>query len=315
MPTFLITQATGGQSGWAITHLLAAGAKVHAVVRDLHKELPAVLRRPGVTLFQGQSHKFDDIYRAAQGCQGVFLNTVPYPPGLEVQQAQTILAAAQKAGVATVVSSSTVGVDDAALRTSDAVKRTHLDGYYASKHAAEELVRAAAAGFRAYTIVRPAVIHYDLCTPRHKENFPRLGSHGEIDDLLTPGSKVPFTDASDVGKYVAAALLAGPTGPFANQEIDLCHELLDLDEVAGILGRVSGKSGVRAVKRTVEELQGTGAFVFGQAFHLLANLHDFGAKGAAAADVQRKFGIPFTSVEGALTRDREALMETLANVS
>ncbi|KAK7908753.1 hypothetical protein PG985_016056 [Apiospora marii] len=313
MPTFLITQATGGQSGWAITHLLAAGAKIHAVVRDLNKELPAVLRSPGVTLFQGESHKPDDIYQAAQGCQGVFLNTVPYPPGLEVQQAKTILAAAQKAGVQTVVSSSTIGVDDAALRNSDAVKNTQLDGYYASKHEVEELVRGA--GLKSYTIVRPAVIHYDLCTFRHKDNFPRLGNHGELDDLLTPGSKVPFTDASDIGKYVAAALLAGPTGQFANQEIDLCHELLDFDEVAGILNRVSGKRDVRAVKRTVEELQGMGAFVFGQAFHLLANLHDFGDKGKAAADVQAKFGIPFTSVEGALTRDRDALMETLANVN
>ncbi|KAK7949565.1 hypothetical protein PG988_016204 [Apiospora saccharicola] len=301
MSTFLITQATGGQSGWAITHLLAAGAKVHAVVRDLNKELPAVLKSPGVTLFQGESHKFDDIYQAAQGCQGVFLNTVPYPPGLEVEQAKTILAAAQKAGVETVVSSSTIGVEDEALRNSDAVKACHLDGYYASKHEVEEMVRgAAAAGLKSYTIVRPAVIHYDLCTFRHKENFPRLGSHGEIDDLLTPGSKVPFTDASDVGKYVAAALLAGPTagGKFANQEIDLCHELLDFDEVAGIINRVSGKHGVKAVKRTFEELQGMGAFVFGQAFHLLANLQDFGAKGKAAADVQARFGIPFTSVEG-----------------
>ncbi|KAK8041775.1 hypothetical protein PG993_006298 [Apiospora rasikravindrae] len=314
MPTYLITQATGGQSGWVITHLLAAGAKVHAVVRNLNKDLPAILKSPGVTLFQGESHNFDDIYAAAQGCQGAFLNTVPYPPGLELQQAATILAAAKKAGVQTVVSSSTIGTELEAVRTSDATKQIHLDGYYASKHAAEELVRAA--GFGSYTIVRPAVIHYDLCTARHLDNFPRLGSHGELDDLLTPGSKIPFTDASDIGKYVAAALLAGPSGKFANQEIDLCNELLDFDELAGILNRVSGKSGVKAVKRaSYAELQGMGAAVFGQLFHLLANVHDFGAKGAAAADVQAEFGIPFTSVEGALTRDREQLMETLANVN
>ncbi|KAK7952759.1 uncharacterized protein PG986_008487 [Apiospora aurea] len=309
MPTYLITQATGGQSGWAITHLLAAGAKVHAVVRDLNEELPAILRHPGVTLFQGESRNFDDIYAAAQGCQGVFLNTVPYPPGLEAQQAESALAASKKAGLETVVSSSTIGTEIEAVRDSDATKQIRLDAYYASKHCVEQLVRAA--GFASYTILRPAVIHYDLCTARHLENFPRLASHGELDDLLAPGSKVPFTDASDIGKYVAAALLAGPSesSKFASQEIDLCHEL------AGILNRVSGKSGVRAVKRaSYAELQGMGAAVFGQLFHLLANVHDFGDKGAAAAEVQARFGIPFTLVEGALARDREQLMETLANV-
>ncbi|KAK8048229.1 hypothetical protein PG994_009959 [Apiospora phragmitis] len=312
MSTYLITQATGGQSGWVITHLLAAGAKVHAVIRNLNKELPAVLKSPGVTLFQGESHNFDDIYKAAQGCQGVFLNTFPRP-GLEAQQAKTILEAAKKAGVETLVSSSTVGTDDEALRISDAVRDCQLDAYYASKHEVEGLVRGAA-GFKAYTIVRPAVIHFDLCTWRHEGNFPRLASHGELDDLMTPGSKLPFTDAGDIGKYVAAALLDGPLGKFANQEIDLYNELLDFDEVAAIMNRVSGKH-VKAVKRTFEELQGMGAFVFGQAFHLLTNVQDFSTKGgAAAAAVQSKFGIPFTSLEEGLTRDKALLMEILANV-
>ncbi|KAK8019078.1 hypothetical protein PG990_004216 [Apiospora arundinis] len=289
--TYLITQATGGQSGWVITHLLAAGAKVHAMVRNLNKELPAVLREPGVTLFEGDSTNSDAIYQAAQGCQGVFLNTVPYPPGLEVQQAKTVLAAARKAGVATVVSSSTIGTDEAALRASDAVRDCGLAGYYASKHEAEELVRAA--GFEAYTIVRPAVIHYDLCTARHLEN--------------TPGS---------AATYVAAALLAGPTGKFANQEIDMCHELFDFDEVAALLNKVAGKKDVKAVKRTVEELKAMDAFVFGEAFHLLANAYDFSSHGgAAAAGVQAKFGIPFTSLEAALTRDKASLLETLTNVN
>ncbi|KAK6866346.1 hypothetical protein PG995_002874 [Apiospora arundinis] len=280
--TYLITQATGGQSGWVITHLLAAGAKVHAMVRNLNKELPAVLREPGVTLFEGDSTSSDAIYQAARGCQGVFLNTVPYPPGLEVQQAKTVLEAARKAGVVTVVSSSTIGTDEAALRASDAVRDCGLAGYYASKHEAEELVRAA--GFEAYTIARPA--------------------------------KVPFTDCSDIGKYVAAALLAGPTGKFANQEIDMCNELFDFDEVAALLNKVAGKTDVKAVKRTVEELKAMDAFVFGQAFHLLANAYDFSSHGgAAAAGVQAKFGIPFTSLEAALTRDKASLLETLKNVN
>lgn len=314
MSTFLITQATGGQSGWSITHLLAAGAKVHAMVRDLKKELPAVLKEPGVTLFEGESTNFDAIYKAAQGCQGVFLNTFSHPPGLETEQSKTILAAAKKAGVATVVYSSVVGTDDAALRESDAVRDCGLAGYYASKHEAEQDVRAA--GFAAYTIVRPAVIHYDLSTPRHAMNFPRLASHGELDDLLLPGRKMAFTDAEDIGKYVAAALLDGADGgKFAGQEINVYSELLGLDEVAAVLNKVGGKRGVKAVKRTVEELKTMNALVFGQYFQLLFNAHDSIFKSTEAAMVQAKYGIPFNSLEASLTRDKADLLDILANVN
>jgi uncharacterized protein YbjT (DUF2867 family) len=45
MATYLITQATGVQALLTIGNLLAAGAKVHALVRDPLK-IPDVLERP-----------------------------------------------------------------------------------------------------------------------------------------------------------------------------------------------------------------------------------------------------------------------------
>lgn len=168
MSTYLITQATGQQSRWVITHLLTVGAKIHAVVRDLQK-VPAVLQNPNITLFQGESKNFDDIYRAAQGCQGVFLNTVPFP-GLEAVQAKTVVDACRKAGVESIVAATTHGTGNTAMWDDEATKKIQLHDYFASKAAVEDIVRGG--GLEAYTILRPAVIHHDFFVPGTYGNFP-----------------------------------------------------------------------------------------------------------------------------------------------
>lgn len=88
MAIYLVTRATGQQSQLVITYLLAAGASVHAVVRNPQK-IPPILESPGVTVFKGESDNFETIFQAAQGCIGVFLNTFPIP-GLQGGQARTV---------------------------------------------------------------------------------------------------------------------------------------------------------------------------------------------------------------------------------
>ncbi|WYZ38360.1 hypothetical protein EsH8_III_000274 [Colletotrichum jinshuiense] len=304
MATYLITQATGQQSRWVISHLLAAGAKIHAVVRDLQK-VPPILQDPRVTLFQGESKNFEDIFRAAQGCKGVFLNTFPIP-GLEALQAKTIVEACQKAGVESIVASTTHATSKKEMWDNDATKAIQLHHYWTSKATVEEIVRAGE--FQAYTILRPAVIHFDLFLPGALGNFPRLPTHGVLDHLLEEGSTMPFTDANDLGKYAAAAF-QNPT-KFAGQEIDLGNEQLTIEEVRDVLVRVSGRE-VQAIKRTPEEVEEMGISVFGQKFQQLSSIKDFSWTSVAAKDVQDKFGIPFTPLEAALQRDRALLLECL----
>ncbi|KAF4832796.1 hypothetical protein CGCTS75_v004407 [Colletotrichum tropicale] len=304
MSTYLITQATGQQSRWVITHLLAAGDKIHAFVRDLQK-VPAVLQDPNITLFQGESKNFDDIYRAAHGCKGVFLNTVPFP-GLEALQAKTVVYACRKAGVESIVAATTHGTANKAMWDDEATKKIQLHDYFASKAAVEEIVRGG--GFGAYTILRPAVIHHDFFVPGAYGNFPRLPTHGVLDHLLDDGARVPYTDASDVGKFAAAAL-RDPV-KFGGQEINLGNEVLTIEEVRDILVRVSGRE-VGVVKRTLEEVEAMGISVFGQRFHLMTNIKDLSWTTASAREVEGKFGIPLTSVEEALQRDRARLLECL----
>lgn len=306
MATYLVTQATGQQSRAVIKHLLASGAKVHAVVRDLTKELPADLKHDSITLFQGESKTFDDIYAAAQGCKGVFLNTFPIP-GLEALQARTIVEASKKAGVESVVAASTVMTDNRAQWDNNEIKAIQLHGYWASKYELEGIVRGS--GFsKGYTIVRPGMIHYDLFLPGSMGNFPRLSTHAEIDDLLQPGRTITWTDCDDIGRYAAAALL--DPAKYSGQELDLVGASLDFEEVCAIVSKVSGRK-VQAVKRTWEQLGEMGAQVFGQAFQLMANMKDWSYVIDNAKKVEEKFGMKMTSLEDALVRDRAQLLAGL----
>ncbi|KAH6653262.1 hypothetical protein BKA67DRAFT_569023 [Truncatella angustata] len=305
MATYLITQATGQQSQWVIRHLLAAGCKVHAVVRDLQKELPPTLHSPGVTLFQGESKNSEEIFKAAQGCKGAFLNTFPIP-GLEAQQAQAIVEACKKAGVETIVAATTQGTSDKAMWNDAETKECGMLEYYLSKAAVEDIVRRA--DFRAYTILRPAFIHFDYLLPNAWYNYPRLPSHGELDHACNENARIPQTDGHDIGKYASAALL--DPAKFGGQEIDMGNETPNIEEIRAVLAKVSGRD-VRARKRTPEEEEEAKTSLWAQRFHLFANVKDFGIIPGHAKEVQTKFGIPFTSLENALQRDKAALLECL----
>ncbi|KAH8681930.1 NmrA-like family protein [Xylariales sp. PMI_506] len=305
MATYLVTQATGQQSRRVVANLLAAGAKIHAVVRDIQK-VPPILQDSNITLFQGESKNFEDIFAAAQGCKGVFLNTVPFP-GLESLQAKTVVEACKKAGVESIVAATTFTVGNKDMWDDDETREIQLLPYFASKAEVEDIVRGG--GFQAYTIIRPAVIHHDFFLPSAANNFPRLSTHGEISDLLVDCAKMPFTDADDIGKYVAAAL-QDPTR-FGGQEIDIAGALLTLQEVRDILVKVSGCE-VQVVKRTVQEMKEMGIMAFGLRIQLWANTKEFDSSIATTKRASVQFGIPFTSLEDALQRDKVQLLECIA---
>ncbi|KAI0972451.1 NmrA family protein [Xylaria arbuscula] len=300
MATYLITQATGQQSQWTIKHLLAAGAKVHAILRDPSK-IPDILNSPGVTVFKGESVNFDDVFQAAQGCQAVFLNTYSIP-GLEAQQAKTIAEATKKAGLQSVVASTVMCAGNKDLWDDTVTEECYLRDYYISKAAVEDIVRQA--GFESWTILRPAFIHFDFMLPNALGNFPRLPTHGELVHCFNDGVRMGYTDANDIGTYAAAALQ--DSAKFNGQEIELVNESLTIEEVRNILVRVSGRD-VTARKLSPE----TDERVRGQFFQMWANFKDFGHISAKAQEAQAKFGIPFTSLEEALQRDKKGLLESL----
>ncbi|KAK9777202.1 hypothetical protein AB5N19_12266 [Seiridium cardinale] len=285
MATYLVTQATGQQSQWTITHLLASGAKVHAVVCDPHK-IPNILHSPGVTVFKGASIDFETVFEAAQGCKGVFLNTYPIP-GLETHQATAVVEACQKAGVKSIVSCSTLFTGYMALWDDQVTEEIGLRGYYLSKAEVEGIY---------------------LLSSVHG-NLSRLPTHGELDHAYNDGVRMPQTVGNDVGRYAAAALL-DPV-KFGGQEIELANEFLTAQEARNIVSRVSGKV-VRLKERTPEEVEAAKAIVFAQRFHFFASAKNFGDSLAASKKAETKFGIPFTSLEQALVRDKDRLLESVS---
>ncbi|KAL6886008.1 hypothetical protein GGI43DRAFT_388733 [Trichoderma evansii] len=304
MATYLVTQATGQQSQAVIAYLLAAGAKVHAVVRDPLK-IPSALEKQGITIFKGESTNFEEIFQAAQGCQGAFLNTFPVP-GLEAQQAKTIVEACKKAGIESIVAATTITVGNKAMWDDAATEEVGLREYFLSKAEVEKAVRGG--NFKAYTIVRPAVLHTDLLLPGVHMNFPGLPKLGELDHAFNDGVRIFYTDVHDVGKYAAAAL--EDPARFASQEIDLGHELLTIEEVRDIIVKVSGRD-VRVRRQNPEEIEEMRTAFHGMLFHLWANTKDLSPYLSVVKETQAKFGIEFTSLEMALQRDKVRLLECL----
>ncbi|CEJ82799.1 hypothetical protein VHEMI02847 [[Torrubiella] hemipterigena] len=296
--TFLVTQATGEQSKWVITHLLQAGAKVHAVVRDLTKA-PVLLHHPNITLFQGESKSFDDIYTAAQGCKGAFLNTFPIP-GLEALQAQTIVAACEKAGVESLVACTTYLTGQKSRWDNEDAKKCLLEDYFTSKTQVEAAVRGSS--IKAYTILRPAILFQDFYLPGAYGNYPRL-AEGVLDHAFNDGIKGPFTDAHDVGAYASAALL--DPARFHQQEIDLASQALTIAEAHKLLEKASGQN-IKLHRRTAEEEEDGVAAIFGQRFQLWSNVETFDID-STAEKTANKYGVQFTTLEAALQRDRERL--------
>ena len=118
-----------------------------------------------------------------------------------------------------------------------------------------------------------------------------------------------LTDGHDVGKYAAAAFQ--DPAKFSAQEIEMTNGAYTFDEIRDILKRVSGKD-VKVIQRTAEEMESMGITVFGQKFHLWANMHNFGTAQNIAREVETKYGIPLTSLEDALRRDKPRLMDCLS---
>ncbi|GKT43335.1 NmrA-like family domain-containing protein [Colletotrichum spaethianum] len=303
MATYLVTQATGQQSQSVIAHLLAAGAKVHAVVRNPQK-VPPALEKQGVTIFKGESTNYEEVYQAARGCKGAFLNTFPWP-GLETQQAKTIVDACEKAGVESLVVCTTFTVGNRAIWDDAATEEVGLRPYFLSKAEVEEIVRGAK--FKAYTILRPSVLHTDFMLPGVFGNFPGL-PQGELDHACNDGVRLPYSDTYDVGKYAAAAL-QDPV-KFGGQEIDLPNEYLTMEEVRDVLVKVSGRD-VQVRQQAPEEVEETKKTAPGMLFQIWANVKDFTTFVKTAKEAQTKFGIPFTPFEEAMKRDKARLLECL----
>jgi len=310
MSTYLVTGATGHQGGAVVKGLLAAGVKVHAVVRDQTSPKAKALQDKGVVLFEGTHEEPDMVFRvAAAGCTGVFLNPTVYEPGKAKEQAEGIINAC-KAGagmtLTTIVLSSTTRTGELHANLAlPASVHPWLGGYYTAKAEVETTVRESQ--ITNHTILRPSVLDYDLLMPHsgHSHGYPALPRLAKYVTSLDDNITMPYLDEGDVGKFAVAALL--DPAKFNGHEFDLASDNLTAHEVTEILARVSGIK-IQYHKRTSQEMEETKMTEFFQVFEKLAN------KSPIRVDVEAleaKYGIKLTRFEDYLRRNKDQLMDSL----
>lgn len=178
-----------------------------------------------------------------------------------------------------------------------------MGSYYQSKENLENVVRAA--GMKSYTILRPAFICHDYTLPHVLGNYPELPKTGTLEHAFNEGRGILHIDEKDIGAYAAAALL-DPV-KFNGAEIELGNEYLTAEQAKDILIKVTGKQ-VKVRKWSEEETKEKLGSIFTTKFFLWCNVVDMESK---SKENEKKYGIPFTSLEEYLIREKGKVLECL----
>lgn len=310
MPTYLVTGATGHQGGAVVDYLLAAGATVHAVVRDPSSPKATALADKGVVLFKGTHEEPDTPFRAAAaGCTGIFFNPSVFQPGEAKKQAEGIIRAC-KAGAGSTLTSIVLSSTSRVAEMSghlDVATAAHpfLGMYYAAKAEVEAAVRES--GIQHYTILCPPVLAHDYLLPTSAgtHTFADLPRSGKLVTSLDDGVTMPVLDPDDVGKFGAAVLL--DPEKFSGHEIDLASDNLTAPEVRDILARVSGVD-IKLHKRTPKEVEESLGTAFFQGFERVSNARP---KKTDVEALETKYGIKVTRFEEYMEKNKEKLKDSL----
>ncbi|KZV98171.1 NAD dependent epimerase/dehydratase [Exidia glandulosa HHB12029] len=309
-PTYLVSGATGEQGGSVARELLKAGYRVHALVRDASKAQAKELESLGAVLFVGDFNSVEVINKATVGVKGVFIN--PYPdftnPEGEAQTAQRFVDAARAAGTVEHLVIST------SLHTGEHEKYLAIDPnyplkpYYQSKAAAEAVVRNS--GVKYWTVLRPPWLYQNYTFPSSTLHFPQLHTDRIFSSCLDPVTPFVHFHGADVGYWVHAAF-ENPA-KFAGKEIKLGTEALNLEQIVRGLEKAAGVEiptkwldPLEVAKDTSDPVAPMRAAVAIwqniSPFHL--TLEEF--------ETVKSYGIPLTTFEQWLEKDKASILKTL----
>ncbi|WP_433216281.1 NmrA/HSCARG family protein [Microtetraspora malaysiensis] len=220
--TVLVIGATGNQGGATARHLLSAGWRVRALVRDDTTPAAAGLAAAGAELVRGDLNDRASIDTAARGVHGIY--SVQSANDNELAQGKNVADAAKAAGVRHLVYSSVGGAESQ--------NRFYLERGWGpiEKWQIETHIRDL--GVPA-TILRPAGFMEDFTSP---ERFFQNGS-------LT----VPWRDdlamhliaIDDVGAFAALAFADPDT--YVGQAMEITGARLTTPQIADVLGTAAGR--------------------------------------------------------------------------
>ena len=218
--TIAVVGATGQQGGATARALLAAGATVRGLTRNVDSDAAQALTAAGAEMVAADLDDLSSVTAAFAGVSRVFaMTTMTGPAGVdgEVEHGRAIADAAVAAGVSRVVYSSVGGAE----------RHTGVP-HFESKRRVEEYLDSLAVDA---TFIRPVFFMENL-----------LGSAVEGDEVVV---RLPFPDGiplqmvavDDIGK-VAAAVLLDPTSVVGSVEI--AGDELTGTQIAEVFGRQAG---------------------------------------------------------------------------
>lgn len=187
----LVTGATGQQGGATARHLLTAGWRVRALVRDTTSPAATALAALGADLVRGDMTDRASLDAAVAGAYGVFsvqpADTPPHDEPREVEMGRAVADAAAAAGVRHLVYASVGGAD----------RGTGIS-HWMTKWEIEEHIRTLGLP---YTMLRPVMFM------ENHASRSRYGVFGEtaLIRMIPPNASVQLIAADDIGAFAALA--------------------------------------------------------------------------------------------------------------
>lgn len=301
-PKFFITGATGSQGGAVARSLLAHNYQVNALVRNPDGTTAQQLARLGARLIKGDYEDAVAVAQAAEGCRGLFLNTMPTKPSeLEVQQARNLIQAAKTAGAKTVVYSSSARVEE---HTSfpDWDPNGMRAGYIRAKTSIQDLVRAA--GFEKWTILQPAWIMTKWIAPSSAFFWPDLKQRNIMVSAFGRATKVHLTDPDDIGSFATKSFTTEHN--LAGEIVRIAGDELNISQIAEVMSEVSGVC-IGVEYRPEEEIQDL------KGKHPIVAAENWQNLSGTQVDLKRvsDYGVQVTSFKGFLQKHTGALVAAL----
>ncbi|KAI3321295.1 putative NAD dependent epimerase/dehydratase [Xylariaceae sp. AK1471] len=300
-PTIFVVAATGTIGKALALDLIKIGWNVHTTTRNLASPAAKELASAGVKVFPGDWDNQDVLRDAMAGCDGLFLNLMPSFTDLEAdaRQGKNILAIAKAAGVKHAIHSSGVGVN-----TPELFDNYKPDGLLAqflgNKKTVEDATRAA--GFEAYTILRPASFMANWLAPK-VFMYSGLVDTGTFTTAFRPDTVIASIDEHDLAALSIAAF-KDPT-KFHQQEIEVASEKHTVQEILETLSEATGRQ-LKGHYLTDEEILvkiKENPFLEGQ--FVSRNLFRF-----INMNEVKKWGVPLHTLKEYLKREKASVEQT-----
>lgn len=228
-PIIVVCGATGQQGSAVVEALRASGDwELVAFSRDPSSPRARALVARGVTMRRGDLLDLGGLARIFDGAHGVFGVTQPWRPtyrkvdtSAEVTQGRNIVDACARAGVAHLVLSTAMTVND------DLTGLLHID----SKLTIERYLRTTKVP---HTLLRPGTFMDNL----GQAFFPV--KRGKVRGFAAGDAKLPFIACRDIGQAAAGAF--GARDAWLGASVNLVGDHMSGDELSLLLGRLRGET-------------------------------------------------------------------------